>query len=129
MIDMWVDDLQYMTSDLQVEFIYRGAKRMLKVIELQDNQLHRLDPNTKFTFLLPVSKLKILPIIIKESALKPQGIDKAITYDQIGGLTTEIKKIKEYIQLSLFAFDKFTSRGLKAPRGILLHGPPGSSLN
>ncbi len=48
-----------------------------------------------------------------------------ITYEDIGGLGKEIKKIREMIELPLKHPELFEKLGIEAPKGVLLHGPPG----
>src|SRR5712692_5450875 len=49
-----------------------------------------------------------------------------VTYEDIGGLTDEIKKVREMIELPLRHPEIFEKLGIEAPKGILLHGPPGT---
>jgi transitional endoplasmic reticulum ATPase len=47
-------------------------------------------------------------------------------YGDIGGLDREIERIKEVVELPLRFPQLFERLGVDAPKGILLHGPPGS---
>jgi transitional endoplasmic reticulum ATPase len=49
-----------------------------------------------------------------------------ITYEDIGGLTGEIKKIRELVEIPLKHPEIFERLGIEPPKGILLHGPPGT---
>jgi transitional endoplasmic reticulum ATPase len=49
-----------------------------------------------------------------------------ISYEDIGGLTDEIKKVREMIELPLRYPELFERLGVEAPKGVLLHGPPGT---
>ena len=49
-----------------------------------------------------------------------------ITYEDIGGLQDEIKKIREMIELPLKHPEIFEALGIEPPKGVLLHGPPGT---
>jgi len=51
--------------------------------------------------------------------------DVGITYEDIGGLRREIHKIREMIELPLKYPEVFDRLGIEAPKGVLLHGPPG----
>jgi transitional endoplasmic reticulum ATPase len=49
-----------------------------------------------------------------------------ITYEDLGGLTKEIQKIREMIELPLRHPEIFERVGVEAPKGVLLYGPPGT---
>ncbi len=57
-------------------------------------------------------------------AVEEQRLD--ITYEDIGGLQEEIKKIREMVELPLKHPEIFERLGIEAPKGVLLHGPPGT---
>jgi len=48
-----------------------------------------------------------------------------VTYDDIGGLTTQIDQIRDAVELPFLHPDLYREHGLKAPKGVLLYGPPG----
>ncbi len=49
-----------------------------------------------------------------------------ISYEDIGGLGTQIQRIREMIELPLKYPEVFERLGIDAPKGVLLHGPPGT---
>ncbi|MBW2990661.1 AAA family ATPase [Candidatus Woesearchaeota archaeon] len=49
-----------------------------------------------------------------------------IKWAQIGGLETQVREIKEVIELPLKNPELFKKVGIQPPKGILLHGPPGT---
>jgi transitional endoplasmic reticulum ATPase len=49
----------------------------------------------------------------------------AITYEDIGGLRREIRRIREMVELPLRYPEIFERLGIDPPKGVLLHGPPG----
>jgi len=49
-----------------------------------------------------------------------------VTYEDIGGLSEEIKKLREMIELPLKHPEIFKALGIEPPKGVLLHGPPGT---
>ena len=49
-----------------------------------------------------------------------------ITYEDIGGLSEEIKKVREMVELPLKHPEVFERLGIEPPKGVLLHGPPGT---
>lgn len=48
-----------------------------------------------------------------------------ISYSDIGGLTSQIEQIRDAVELPFLHPDLYREHGLKAPKGILLYGPPG----
>jgi len=49
-----------------------------------------------------------------------------VTYEDIGGLSEEIRKIREMVELPLKYPELFERLGVEAPKGVLLYGPPGT---
>ncbi len=49
-----------------------------------------------------------------------------VTYDDIGGLQDTIDQLREMVELPLRYPQLFTRLGVDPPRGVLLHGPPGT---
>ena len=68
----------------------------------------------------PATNLKVL----SEPAPEKRGIPR-VTYEDIGGLHEEIKRIREMVELHLRHPELFQRLGMEPPKGVLLHGPPG----
>lgn len=49
-----------------------------------------------------------------------------ITYEDIGGLKEEVQKIREMVELPLRHPELFEKLGIDPPKGVLLHGSPGT---
>ncbi|MHA1925954.1 MAG: CDC48 family AAA ATPase [Candidatus Thorarchaeota archaeon] len=49
-----------------------------------------------------------------------------ISYEDIGGLSKEIQKIREMVELPMKSPELFRRLGITPPKGVLLHGPPGT---
>merc|ERR1719433_2226810 len=49
-----------------------------------------------------------------------------ISYTNIGGLSEQIRELREVIELPLTNPELFVRVGIKAPKGVLLYGPPGT---
>jgi len=58
-----------------------------------------------------------------EGADRERGLK--VSYEDIGGLNKEIQRIREMIELPLKYPEVFDRLGIEAPKGVLLHGPPG----
>jgi proteasome-associated ATPase len=48
-----------------------------------------------------------------------------ISYDDIGGLHDQIEQIQDAVELPFLHADLFQEHKLRAPKGVLLYGPPG----
>lgn len=55
---------------------------------------------------------------------KAEGVK--ISYEDIGGLSTQIQRIREMIELPLKYPEVFQRLGIDPPKGVLLYGPPGT---
>ena len=55
----------------------------------------------------------------------PAREKSGLTYEDIGALRKEIHRIREMVELPLKYPELFERLGIDAPRGVLLHGPPG----
>jgi len=73
-------------------------------------------------------------VIITENTyvkLNPKAVEVVeekvvdVTYEDIGGLDEEIKKVREMIELPLKHPELFDTLGIEPPKGVLLYGPPG----
>ena len=49
-----------------------------------------------------------------------------LDYDDIGGLSTQIEAIRDAVELPYLHADLYERHQLKAPKGVLLYGPPGN---
>ena len=49
-----------------------------------------------------------------------------VSYEDVGGLEDEIKKVREMVELPLKHPEIFERLGIEAPKGVLPHGPPGT---
>jgi len=50
---------------------------------------------------------------------------RVVSYEDIGGLKPQLQRIREMIELPLRYPEVFQRLGIDAPKGVLLHGPPG----
>ena len=63
---------------------------------------------------------------INDKPADSNGDIPKVSYDDIGGLSDEVKKIREMVELPLRHPELFKRLGVEAPKGVLLHGPPGT---
>ncbi len=65
-------------------------------------------------------------IEISDKPAKEMPYIPRVSYEDIGGLRDEVKKVREMIELPLRHPEIFERLGVEAPKGVLLHGPPGT---
>lgn len=69
------------------------------------------------------------PVLIQPSTSVRVGGGSAgapiVAYEDIGGLKRELASIREMIELPLKYPELFEQLGIDAPKGVLMHGPPG----
>ena len=67
-------------------------------------------------------------IVIKEEILDEEedAAGHQIAYEDIGGLGNQLQKVREMIELPLKHPILFRRLGIDPPKGVLLHGPPGT---
>ncbi|MCL2786111.1 MAG: CDC48 family AAA ATPase [Methanomassiliicoccaceae archaeon] len=65
-------------------------------------------------------------VLKEEPGIRHENYAEQMTYDDIGGLDDELKKIREMIELPLKHPELFTRLGITPPKGVLLYGPPGT---
>ncbi len=57
---------------------------------------------------------------------EPSGGRAAVNYDDVGGMGDTIQQLREMVELPLRYPELFTRLGVDPPKGVLLHGPPGT---
>ena len=65
--------------------------------------------------------LQVDPMVFNMLSEDPGKVD----YSQIGGLSEQIRELRESIELPLMNPELFLRVGIKPPKGVLLYGPPG----
>jgi len=82
----------------------------------------------------PVGIVKVGPMTDVEVQQQPVDVSKLegvktfvdVTYEDIGGLKEEVKKVREMIEIPLKRPELFERLGISPPKGVLMHGPPGT---
>jgi transitional endoplasmic reticulum ATPase len=72
-----------------------------------------------------VSKNTSIVISDRPPRVPVSGIPR-VTYEDIGGLSEQIQKLREMIELPLRHPELFERLGVEPPKGVLLYGPPGT---
>ncbi|MCK4428525.1 MAG: AAA family ATPase, partial [candidate division Zixibacteria bacterium] len=85
----------------------------------QDFMVLETYPSKEVVLIQPTTSIRIK----SEEGVEKKGTK--ISYEDIGGLHKEIQRIREMIELPLKYPQIFQRLGIDAPKGVLLHGPPG----
>ncbi|NWU05563.1 SPAT5 protein, partial [Cephalopterus ornatus] len=72
------------------------------------------------------SRTRINFIEPRTSVAEDGDCESRVTYDMIGGLSSQLRTIRETVELPLKQPELFKSYGIPPPRGVLLYGPPGT---
>ncbi len=65
--------------------------------------------------------------VIQIQEQKGEGVgDSRISYEDIGGLGKAVERIREMVELPMKYPELFERLGIEPPKGVLLHGPPGT---
>ena len=96
-----------------------GALSQLKlaVVSTNPSGVIIIGPNT-------VVEVKEEPVDVSKIDGVTNLVD--ISYDDIGGLKEEVKKVREMIEIPLKKPEIFEKLGVAPPKGVLMHGPPGT---
>ncbi|KAM9030421.1 ATPase family gene 2 protein homolog A isoform 2-T2 [Ara ararauna] len=78
------------------------------------------------TFYFISSRTRINFIETRSNATDDGDCESQVTYDMIGGLSSQLRTIRETVELPLKQAELFRSYGIRPPRGVLLYGPPGT---
>ncbi|MBZ9570745.1 CDC48 family AAA ATPase [Methanobrevibacter sp. TMH8] len=89
----------------------------LAVVSTSPSGIVRIGPNTTV-------EVQTEPVDLS----KVEGVKNVIdvSYEDIGGLKEEVKKVREMIEIPLKRPELFEKLGIAPPKGVLMHGPPGT---
>jgi proteasome regulatory subunit len=69
----------------------------------------------------------VLPASVDPIVTASEIVDKpSITYDDVGGLSDQIRDIREAVEYPLLRAELYKKVGVEPPKGVLLVGPPGT---
>ena len=63
---------------------------------------------------------------LREEYEEARGRGGDVNYDDVGGMEDTIRQLREMVELPLRYPELFTRLGVDPPKGVLLHGPPGT---
>ena len=91
---------------------YALTQIRLQVISTQPKGIVHIDENTE--------------VELRAEFEEPRDGRGIINYDDVGGMDETIKQLREMVELPLRYPELFTRLGVDPPKGVLLHGPPGT---
>ncbi|MBO3832632.1 MAG: CDC48 family AAA ATPase [Candidatus Brockarchaeota archaeon] len=91
--------------------IFGGGSFVFKVVKTRPQGVVRMIGDTRLQ-------------IVSETVAERYAIAR-VSYDDIGGLHDEVRRVREMVELPLRHPEVFQRLGIEPPKGILLYGPPG----
>jgi transitional endoplasmic reticulum ATPase len=91
---------------------YALTQIRLQVISTNPKGIVHIDENTE--------------VELRAEFEEPRDGRGIINYDDVGGMEDTIKALREMVELPLRYPELFTRLGVDPPKGVLLHGPPGT---
>jgi transitional endoplasmic reticulum ATPase len=99
--------------DLEEVFMSMGSEMRLIVVDTNPKDIVKITEETE---------VELLPEAVEVSDERLPSV----TYEDIGGLTQTVPKIREMIEVPLRHPEIFERLGVEPPKGVLLYGPPGT---
>eukprot|EP01113_Clastostelium_recurvatum_P046971 TRINITY_DN830_c1_g1_i1.p1 TRINITY_DN830_c1_g1~~TRINITY_DN830_c1_g1_i1.p1 ORF type:complete len:393 (-),score=108.63 TRINITY_DN830_c1_g1_i1:61-1239(-) len=97
-----------------------GCRAKLQKSKLIPGSRVALDMTT--LTIMRVLPREVDPVVFNMKAEDPG----AVSYSAVGGLSDQIRELREVIELPLTNPELFLRVGIKPPKGVLLYGPPGT---
>jgi len=97
-----------------------GSRNKVNKVALKPGTRVALDMTT-FTIMRALPR-EVDPLVYNMSHENPGDV----SYGEVGGLTQQIRELREVIELPLTNPELFVRVGIKPPKGVLLYGPPGT---
>jgi 26S proteasome regulatory subunit T6 len=114
-----------------------GKSKVLVKVHPEGKYIVDLDKSVELSQLTPNCRVALKSDSYTLHKILPNKVDPLVslmmvekvpdsTYEMIGGLDTQIKEIKEVIELPIKHPELFEALGIEQPKGVLLFGPPGT---
>lgn len=125
--DIIVSGMRKRNTSLQNDFFDDFFRGMMDVSPLSEIKLAVVSTS-------PAGIVKVGPTTNVEIQQNPVNVNKIdgvknlvdVSYEDIGGLKEEVKKVREMIEIPLKRPELFERLGIAPPKGVLMHGPPGT---
>jgi len=121
------------TTRRRTTFVHSPFEEIFKMLDEVDEDMMGIGfSDIKFIVVDTLPKGAVIITDLTEVEFNPEAAEMVeeprleVTYEDIGGLTDEIKKVREMVELPLKHPEIFERLGIEPPKGVLLHGPPGT---
>eukprot|EP01125_Pyxidicula_operculata_P000334 TRINITY_DN10386_c0_g1_i1.p1 TRINITY_DN10386_c0_g1~~TRINITY_DN10386_c0_g1_i1.p1 ORF type:complete len:431 (-),score=107.60 TRINITY_DN10386_c0_g1_i1:245-1537(-) len=119
-IDEGSEDAKYMINVKQIAKFVVGLGERVSPTDIEEGMRVGVD-RQKYQIQIPLPA-KIDPsVTLMTVEEKPD-----VTYDSIGGMTEQLEKLREVVELPLLHPERFITLGIDPPKGVLMYGPPGT---
>ncbi len=115
-----MDDERFIVKNSSGPRYVVGCRSQLDKTKLTPGTRVALDMHT-YTIMRPMPR-EVDPTVFNMLHEDSSSID----FSEIGGLSEQIRELREVIELPLTNPELFHRVGIKAPKGVLLYGPPGT---
>ncbi len=97
------------------------------VTEVTEEMYSELEPQDRVAV---DNSLNIVKALSQETDVRARVMqvngNPDVTYSDIGGLDSQLREVRETIEMPLVNPEQFDAVGIDPPNGVLLHGPPGT---
>lgn len=118
LIDRMATDRAYLSRQLSAIPVTRGDRVQTTFLGTKKQDFRVVDT-------YPPGAVLVIPQATITVTGEGKATEARLTYEDIGGLGDQVKRIREMIELPLRFPDVFARLGIDSPKGVLLHGPPG----
>ena len=116
---------EYLAAVLQGQIVTKGDIVPLGIMGQRVDLMVVSTNPPKGSLIITNSTRIVVSEEIAKGLSKQEGL-LSVTYEDVGGVKDEITKIREIIELPLRHPELFKRLGVEAPKGVLLHGAPGT---
>lgn len=115
-----LDDERYIVKASSGPRYIVGCRNTIKQENLKNGVRVSLDMTT--LTIMRILPREVDPLVYNMTTFEPGEM----SFNGIGGLTEQIRELREVIELPLKNPELFTRVGISSPKGVLLYGPPGT---
>lgn len=118
LLDRMTTDSAYLSRQLASTPLTRGDRVQATFLGTKKQDFRVVDT-------VPAGAVVLVPQTVISIIGEGKAAEARLTYEDIGGLGDQVKRIREMIELPLRFPQVFARLGIDPPKGVLLHGPPG----